>query len=75
MNDPRLAGARIMRETACRHGTHVFCWTGVVWGRVWGQLAEQQPPDNTDCQCGAYSWIAWRAVQEASTGQPAETAG
>ena len=62
MKDPRLEGAHIMRETACRHGTHVFVWDGLSY---YGPV--RNPPDNTDCSCGAYSWKAWQAAQAGVT--------
>ena len=64
MNDPRLAGAPIVRQTNCRVGAHVFTWTGLDTPKH-----KEVPPPGTDCECGAYSWQLWQKMQQEATAE------
>ena len=52
MNDEKSQGLRILKDTGCRVGDHLFIRT------VLGSLRSDKPdfPDNTLCCCGAYTW-------------------
>ena len=55
MNDPKMdqSAAKILRDTGCRVGTHVFVWAGGSVGR---------PAPSLQCNCKLYTWDEWSEV-------------
>ena len=50
MPDQKMQGTSIVRRTSCLVGGHIFSHTG----------PSREPPPDTRCSCGAYSWVEWK---------------
>ena len=55
--DPKMQGAPILRDTACRVGTHAFLWASDSFRR-------SEPPGNVICTCGKYTWEEWTLLNK-----------
>ena len=49
MNDPKMQGAQILKDTGCRIGAHQFAWTSSA-------AFQNGIPPGLICSCGRYSF-------------------
>ena len=59
MNDPKLAGAAILRSTMCKLGTHTWLWGDVTMSY---RIDPKSPPTEALCTCGRYKWSEWERI-------------